>query len=452
MDSPPYFAPPHHHDSSRPTIGFPLGTALLLIVVFSLSGIFSCCYHWDKLRHLRGDFSDDDNHGSDDSDSKLKPVYSALFYDPLIYNDSDVDVVENVDLDVGKHLKALRNDNELANFVQLAFENGCNIELYVEHDVIAEGVTSSEEVVNDEIEMKDIYEYVGFEQVVEEDVVLIDLKLGRCSNKKGKQKVDENICTPNFKSMSKAKQSKSPKSKSNSPKTPQLPKTPKSSKTPKVTPNIDTSQKVCSFRRSVKHHRLSYRLMKADVRDKYLINARGAWLTGSSKRSEILSGSERTARLIFKTLAPSYCTRSYTEDLLQKVHHHDIDLWLQIQIFYDHVNPATRQTIDQSAGGKLHDKNAKESWALLEDLDLYENESWNDPRDFAEPVKAISLPQDVSSISDRRLIELENQVQRLMEAHFAPYSSVQVNKITSSCEIGSGPHETQYCMENPEQA
>ncbi|KAI3664381.1 hypothetical protein L1987_89878 [Smallanthus sonchifolius] len=32
-------------------------------------------------------------------------------------------------------------------------------------------------------------------------------------------------------------------------------------------------------------------------------NARGALLTGSSKRSEILSGSERAARLIFKTLA-----------------------------------------------------------------------------------------------------------------------------------------------------
>ncbi|KAL6636501.1 hypothetical protein ACP70R_024073 [Stipagrostis hirtigluma subsp. patula] len=38
--------------SSRPTLGFPLGTALLLVVIFSLSGIFSCCYHWDKLRSL----------------------------------------------------------------------------------------------------------------------------------------------------------------------------------------------------------------------------------------------------------------------------------------------------------------------------------------------------------------------------------------------------------------
>ncbi|GJX97129.1 MAK10-like protein [Tanacetum coccineum] len=39
-----------------------------------------------------------------------------------------------------------------------------------------------------------------------------------------------------------------------------------------------------------------------------------------------------------------------------------------------------------------------------------------------------------------------------MEAHLAPNSSIQVNKIASSYEICSGPHNTQYCMENPEQA
>ncbi|GJX28084.1 hypothetical protein Tco_0236163 [Tanacetum coccineum] len=78
--------------------------------------------------------------------------------------------------------------------------------------------------------------------------------------------------------------------------------------------------------------------------------------------------------------------------------------------------------------------------------------SWNYPRDFAKLVKAISLPQHISSTSDRHLIELKNQVQRLMEAHFAPKSPVQVNKIASSCEICSGPHDTQYCMENLEQA
>ncbi|GJZ88527.1 hypothetical protein Tco_0660309 [Tanacetum coccineum] len=140
------------------------------------------------------------------------------------------------------------------------------------------------------------------------------------------------------------------------------------------------------------------------------------------------------------------------KDLLQKAPHHGIDLWLQIQIFYDHVNMITRQTIDQATGGKLHDKNDKESWALLEDLALYDNESWNHPRDFAKPVKAISVPHDVPSASARRLIELENQVQRMMEAHLSQSKHVQVNKIASSCEICSGPHDTQYCMENPEQA
>ncbi|GJW72765.1 hypothetical protein Tco_0132135 [Tanacetum coccineum] len=93
------------------------------------------------------------------------------------------------------------------------------------------------------------------------------------------------------------------------------------------------------------------------------------------------------------------------KDLPQKVPHHGIDLWLQ-----------------------------------------------NDPRDFAKPVKAITLPQDVPSTSNHRLIELENQVQRLMEAHLALTQSTQVNIITTPCEICSGPYDTQYCIEDPEQA
>ncbi|GJX17374.1 putative reverse transcriptase domain-containing protein [Tanacetum coccineum] len=60
--------------------------------------------------------------------------------------------------------------------------------------------------------------------------------------------------------------------------------------------------------------------------------------------------------------------------------------------------------------------------------------------------------RNVPSTSDRRLIELENQVQRLMDDHLAPTQPSQVNKITTSCEICSGPHGTQYCMEGPEQA
>ncbi|GJR42205.1 MAK10-like protein [Tanacetum coccineum] len=80
------------------------------------------------------------------------------------------------------------------------------------------------------------------------------------------------------------------------------------------------------------------------------------------------------------------------------------------------------------------------------------NQTVNDPRNFSKPVKAIALPQDVPSTSERRLIELETQVQRLMEAHLAPTQPTQVNKITTSSEICSGPYDTQYCMEDSEQA
>ncbi|GJS24422.1 hypothetical protein Tco_0453054 [Tanacetum coccineum] len=140
------------------------------------------------------------------------------------------------------------------------------------------------------------------------------------------------------------------------------------------------------------------------------------------------------------------------QGLTSKVPRHGIDLWLKVQIFYDHVNQATRHAIYHSTNGKLRDKSAEEYWELIEDLTLYDIESWNDPRDFAKPIKAISLPQDVPSTSDCRLIKLENQVQHLMEYHLAHKPSVQVNKIASSCEICGGPHDTQYCMENPEQA
>ena len=59
------------------------------------------------------------------------------------------------------------------------------------------------------------------------------------------------------------------------------------------------------------------------------------------------------------------------KDLLHKVPHHGIDLWLQVQIVYDHINLHTRQTIDQAAGGKLRDLSAEQSWELIEDLALY---------------------------------------------------------------------------------
>ncbi|GJT74170.1 hypothetical protein Tco_1040895 [Tanacetum coccineum] len=72
-------------------------------------------------------------------------------------------------------------------------------------------------------------------------------------------------------------------------------------------------------------------------------------------------------------------------------------------------------------------------------------------KDFLKLVDSLNLDSEnrertrlhVPSTSDR---------QCLMEAHLALTQPNQVNKITTSCDICSGPHDTQYCMEDPEQA
>ncbi|GKA70923.1 hypothetical protein Tco_0777062 [Tanacetum coccineum] len=63
------------------------------------------------------------------------------------------------------------------------------------------------------------------------------------------------------------------------------------------------------------------------------------------------------------------CSMTYS-----KSPHHGIELGFKSKFIYDHVNPVTRRTIDQSAGGKVCDHNAEESWELLKDLALYDNE------------------------------------------------------------------------------
>lgn len=62
--------------SSRPTLSFPLGTALLLIVVFCLSGALSCFYHWEKLRPLRRRREGDEEEDASRRDSVSQGVPS----------------------------------------------------------------------------------------------------------------------------------------------------------------------------------------------------------------------------------------------------------------------------------------------------------------------------------------------------------------------------------------
>ncbi|GJU39441.1 zinc finger, CCHC-type containing protein [Tanacetum coccineum] len=54
------------------------------------------------------------------------------------------------------------------------------------------------------------------------------------------------------------------------------------------------------------------------------------------------------------------------KDLLLKVPHHGLDLWLQVQIFYDHVDYTTQMAINYEAGGRLRKLRPKVAWKNIE--------------------------------------------------------------------------------------
>ncbi|GKB13386.1 hypothetical protein Tco_0847309 [Tanacetum coccineum] len=104
------------------------------------------------------------------------------------------------------------------------------------------------------------------------------------------------------------------------------------------------------------------------------------------------------------------------KDLLQKVPHHGIDLWLLIQIFYDHVDYTTQMGIDYAASGRLIKLRPDEAWATIEELAQYEDEGWNDAVIPGEESLNYENPdiEQLLGIMERKVDTLMKDVIRLM--------------------------------------
>ncbi|GKB48370.1 zinc finger, CCHC-type containing protein, partial [Tanacetum coccineum] len=97
---------------------------------------------------------------------------------------------------------------------------------------------------------------------------------------------------------------------------------------------------------------------------------------------------ERTAKLcndilMFQQHQEESLLEAWTrfKDLIQKVSHHGIDLWLQVQIFYDRIDQENllRRTLGPTAEGLLRKLSVEKAWATIEMLTQYKDEGWNDP-------------------------------------------------------------------------
>ncbi|GKE05550.1 hypothetical protein Tco_1397568 [Tanacetum coccineum] len=69
---------------------------------------------------------------------------------------------------------------------------------------------------------------------------------------------------------------------------------------------------------------------------------------------------------------------THFKDLLRKVPHHSLELWLQIQIFYDHIDGTTQRCVDYASGRRLRKLSPVEAWATIERVAQYKDEGSND--------------------------------------------------------------------------
>lgn len=137
------------------------------------------------------------------------------------------------------------------------------------------------------------------------------------------------------------------------------------------------------------------------------------------------------------------------KDLLHKVPHHGINIWLLVQIFYDHVDFHTKRTIDRAAGGKLRDKKAEESWAIIEELATNNHEMWEFNHTIKAAINAISTSGGTTEIPNELLCKIEAKADYFEERQRRPLSPRRAT-INSVSKPTSAPLSESPSRENAE--
>ncbi|GJZ40693.1 retrovirus-related pol polyprotein from transposon TNT 1-94 [Tanacetum coccineum] len=109
------------------------------------------------------------------------------------------------------------------------------------------------------------------------------------------------------------------------------------------------------------------------------------------------------------------------KDLLRKVPHHCLDLWLQIQIFYDHVDGTIQKGIDYATGGRLRKLRPDEAWSAIERITQLEDYMQVTAKEFME------FSSEVTRRLKKRINENENKPRKIEKITKYPDTKVLEN-------------------------
>ncbi|KAG8490843.1 hypothetical protein CXB51_014050 [Gossypium anomalum] len=136
----------------------------------------------------------------------------------------------------------------------------------------------------------------------------------------------------------------------------------------------------------------------------------------------------------FMDLETLYDAWERFKDLLRRCPHHGLPLWLQVQTFYNGVNPSIRQMIDAAAGGTINNKTPKDAYEFIEEMSL-NNYQWQVMR--TKQTKTAGL-YNIDSVT-----MLSNQVELLNKKIDGLLGSTQVHPVMR-CDSSGGGVPTEY--------
>ncbi|KAG8478204.1 hypothetical protein CXB51_027988 [Gossypium anomalum] len=127
------------------------------------------------------------------------------------------------------------------------------------------------------------------------------------------------------------------------------------------------------------------------------------------------------------------------KDLLRRCPHHGLPLWLQVQTFYNGVNPSTRQMIDATASGTINNKTPEGAYKFIEEMSL-NNYQCQVMR--TKPTKIAGV-YNIDAVN-----MLPNHVKLLNKKIDGLLGSAQVHPVMRCDSSGGGIH-TEYQPFNP---